>query len=99
MRIQKAEVRKVGTQLVVDGEWVKEEQEIVRFRNYGLVKLNNKFYLFVEPEYAGGFWNGVCVETKAAIALRKEFYGAKKGDPRGPKLSALIETAYNQNIW
>jgi hypothetical protein len=64
-----------------------------------LVKLNNKFYLVVEPEYAGGFWNGVCIETKVAVDLKKEFNAAGKNTSRGPKLCRVIETAYEQNLW
>ncbi len=100
MKIEKATVKVVGRNILVNEQVLAEESCVARFKHYQLVKMSDdKFYLLVGPQYEGGFWDGVSLETKVAVELKKEFKNAKESDLRGPKLSVVVEAAYNMNLW
>ena len=99
MKIGSVEVRKIGTQLVVGKHLLSEDHDILWFKHYGLTKITNAFFLIVAPDEQSIIWYGLEVETKVAVALKKEFRAATPESTRGPQLWRVINFAFDNGLW
>ncbi len=99
MKIEKATVKSAGSGLIVNQQTVAEKQRIAVFRKYLLLKMDGKFYLVSSPNYEGGFWDALQIDTESAVGIKKEFNSASDDDPYGPKLCKVVVAAFNMNLW